>query len=321
LQTTLLEVRHLTKQYIVKQGLFSRTSRILTAVDGISFSVQQGRTFGLVGESGCGKTTLARCMIRLIEPTSGEILFDGEDILKLSPKEMRKRRRRMQMIFQDPYGSLNPRMTVEHIIEEPLVIHEVGNSQSRRARVVELLKMVGLDTEQKSRYPHEFSGGQRQRIGIARALALNPELIIADEPVSALDVSVQAQILNLLKDLQEKLHLTFLFIAHDLSIVQHFSDQIAVMYLGKIVELASSIKIFAQPLHPYTNLLLNSVPIPDPSIRRKKEILSGEVPSPVDLPTGCRFHPRCPVAVPQCTREEPELREISPDHWVACHLV
>jgi oligopeptide transport system ATP-binding protein len=320
LQNNILEIRNLTKHYPVRRGLFSRVSGILKAVDGVSFSIERGKTFGLVGESGCGKTTLARCVIRLIEPTAGEIQIGGENILNLSPREMRSRRRQMQMIFQDPYGSLNPRMTVEKIIEEPLVIHKIGNRQNRASQVAQLLEMVGLDPAHKRRYPHEFSGGQRQRIGIARALALRPDLIVADEPVSALDVSVQAQILNLLKDLQEKLRLTFLFIAHDLSIVQHFSDQIGVMYLGKIVELASSTEIFQQPLHPYTKLLLNSVPIPDPSARREKEILKGEVPSPVDLPQGCRFHPRCPVAVTQCKTEEPALREIHPGHWVACHV-
>ena len=320
LENNLLEIRNLTKHYPVRRGLFSRVSGILKAVDGVSFSIERGKTFGLVGESGCGKTTLARCVIRLIEPTAGEIQVRGENILNLTPSEMRSRRRQMQMIFQDPYGSLNPRMTVEKIIEEPLVIHKIGNRENRASQVAQLLNMVGLDPAHKQRYPHEFSGGQRQRIGIARALALRPDLIIADEPVSALDVSVQAQILNLLKDLQEKLRLTFLFIAHDLSIVQHFSDQIGVMYLGKIVELASSTEIFQQPLHPYTKLLLNSVPIPDPSARRKKEILKGEVPSPVDLPQGCRFHPRCPVAVTQCKTEEPKLREIHPGHRVACHV-
>jgi oligopeptide transport system ATP-binding protein len=316
----LLEIRNLVKHYPLRGGLFSRVSGTLKAVDHVSFAVKQGETFGLVGESGCGKTTLARCSVRLIEPDSGEILFDGRDILKLPPEEMRKTRRRMQMIFQDPYGSLNPRMRVKTIIEEPLVIHNIGTKQDRADQVAQLMKMVGLDPEYGKRYPHEFSGGQRQRIGIARALALRPELIVADEPVSALDVSVQAQIINLLKELQEKLQLTFLFIAHDLSVVQHFSDRIAVMYLGKIVELASSTALFQQPYHPYTKLLLNSVPIPDPNVRRKKEILKGEVPSPVDVPAGCRFHPRCPVAVEQCKTEEPQLRQITPDHWAACHV-
>jgi len=320
LRMNLLEIRNLVKHYSLRRGLFSRVSGILKAVDDVSIAVKQGETFGLVGESGCGKTTLARCALRLIEPTSGEIFFDGRDILKLSQEEMRKTRRRMQMIFQDPYGSLNPRMTVKTIIEEPLVIHKIGTKAERVDQVIELMKMVGLDPEYKKRYPHEFSGGQRQRIGIARALALRPELIVADEPVSALDVSVQAQIINLLKELQEKLHLTFLFIAHDLSVVQHFSDRIAVMYLGKLVELASSTALFQQPYHPYTQVLLNSVPVPDPNARRKREILKGEVPSPVDVPTGCRFHPRCPVAVEQCKSEEPQLRQITPDHWAACHL-
>lgn len=316
----LLEIRNLVKHYPLRRGLFSRVSGTLKAVDDVSFAVKKGETFGLVGESGCGKTTVARCSVRLIEPDSGEIIFDGRDILKLPPEEMRKIRRRMQMIFQDPYGSLNPRMRVKTIIEEPLVIHKIGTKQDRAAQVADLMKMVGLDPEYRKRYPHEFSGGQRQRIGIARALALRPELIVADEPVSALDVSVQAQIINLLKELQEKLQLTFLFIAHDLSVVQHISDRIAVMYLGKIVELASSTALFQQPYHPYTQLLLNSVPIPDPNARREKEILKGEVPSPVNLPTGCRFHPRCPVAVEQCKHEEPQLRQITPDHWVACHV-
>jgi peptide/nickel transport system ATP-binding protein len=316
----LLEIRNLVKHYPLRRGLFSRVSGTLKAVDDVSFAVKQGETFGLVGESGCGKTTIARCSIRLIEPDSGEIIFDGRDILKLPQEEMRKTRRRLQMIFQDPYGSLNPRMRVKAIIEEPLVIHKIGTKQDRADQVAELMNMVGLDPEYRKRYPHEFSGGQRQRIGIARALALRPALIVADEPVSALDVSVQAQIINLLKELQEKLQLSFLFIAHDLSLVQHFSDRIAVMYLGKIVELASSAALFQQPFHPYTQLLLNSVPVPDPNARRKKEILKGEVPSPVDVPTGCRFHPRCPVAVDQCKHEEPQLRQITPDHWAACHV-
>jgi peptide/nickel transport system ATP-binding protein len=316
----LLEIRNLVKHYPLRRGLFSRVSGTLKAVDDVSFAVKQGETFGLVGESGCGKTTIARCSIRLIEPDSGEIIFDGRDILKLPQEEMRKTRRRLQMIFQDPYGSLNPRMRVKAIIEEPLVIHKIGTKQDRADQVAELMNMVGLDPEYRKRYPHEFSGGQRQRIGIARALALRPALIVADEPVSALDVSVQAQIINLLKELQEKLQLSFLFIAHDLSVVQHFSDRIAVMYLGKIVELASSAALFQQPFHPYTQLLLNSVPVPDPNARRKKEILKGEVPSPVDVPTGCRFHPRCPVAVEQCKHEEPQLRQITPDHWAACHV-
>lgn len=305
----------------MKRGIFSRPSGTLKAVDGVSFAIKKGETFGLVGESGCGKTTLARCVLRLIEPTSGEVEISGENILQLPPGALRLRRRSMQMIFQDPYGSLNPRMRIEKIIEEPLAIHKIGTPQQRAGQVTDLLHLVGLDATQRKRYPHEFSGGQRQRVGIARALALRPELIIADEPVSALDVSVQAQILNLLKNLQEKLNLTFLFIAHDLSIVQHFSDHIGVMYLGKIVERAPSTTIFQQPLHPYTKLLLDSVPVPDPAARRKKEWFRGEVPGAIDLPTGCPFHPRCPLAIERCKREEPPLRQIAPDHWAACHLV
>lgn len=317
----LLEIRNLVKHYPVKRGVFSRSSGTLKAVDDVSFSVEPGETFGLVGESGCGKTTLARCILRLIEPTSGEILFSGQNILHFHNKEMRLMRRQMQMIFQDPYGSLNPRMKAATIIEEPLVIHNIGDKNQRAEEVVELMKMVGLDPAYRKRYPHEFSGGQRQRIGIARALALRPQLIVADEPVSALDVSVQGQIINLLKQLQEKLKLTFVFIAHDLSIVQHFSDRIAVMYLGKIVELASSLVLFQQPLHPYTRVLLNSVPVPEPRLRKKKEPLQGEVPSAVETPPGCSFHPRCPIAVDRCKIDVPPLREIAPGHWAACHLV
>jgi len=318
---SLLEVRNLTKHYPVRRSMFSRVSGTLKAVDDVSFSVEAGQTFGLVGESGCGKTTLARCVLRLIEPTSGEIRFSGQNILQLSPGELRQIRRRMQMIFQDPYGSLNPRMKASTILEEPLVIHKIGDKRQRADQVTDLMNMVGLDPAYRKRYPHEFSGGQRQRIGIARALALRPELIVADEPVSALDVSVQAQIINLLKELQEKLRLTFVFIAHDLSVVQHFSDRIAVMYLGKIVEVASSLELFRQPLHPYTLVLLRSVPVPQPSVKPKKEPLKGEVPSALHHPRGCSFHPRCPIAVDRCKIETPLLREIATDHWVACHLV
>lgn len=317
----LLEVRELRKHYLWKRGVLSRASGVIKAVDGLSFRIRKGETFGLVGESGCGKTTVARCIVGLVPPTSGEILLGGENISDKSGSRIRPVRRRMQMIFQDPYGSLNPRMTAQKIIEEPLVIHRIGNQSERADQVNVLLKMVGLDPGSRKRYPHEFSGGQRQRIGIARALALRPELIIADEPVSSLDVSVQAQIINLLKELQESLHLTFLFIAHDLSVVHHFSDRIAVMYLGKIVELAPGMSLFREPYHPYTKMLLASVPIPDPKLRKKREGLAGEIPGPAGgLPTGCPFHPRCPIAIERCKVDIPALREIQKDHWVACHL-
>lgn len=317
---SLLQVRDLKKVYPVRTHLFGRSTKMVRAVDGVSFDLQAGEAFGLVGESGCGKTTTGRCVLRLIEPTSGEIRYENENLLRMEPAQMRRLRKNMQMIFQDPYASLNPRMTVASIVEEPLIIHQIGTKQQRSERVHELLNMVGLDSAFSKRYPHEFSGGQRQRIGIARALALEPKLIIADEPVSALDVSVQAQIINLLKDLQQKLHLTFLFIAHDLSIVQHFCDRIAVMYLGKIVELTSSEELFSNPLHPYTKVLLDSVPIPNPESRRKRQMLAGDVPTPVDPPAGCRFHTRCPIVEERCKAEEPQLNERRPGHWVACHL-
>ncbi len=316
----LLEVRDLKKYYPVRRGLFGRSNQTVKAVDGVSFGVKQGETLGLVGESGCGKTTAGRCILRLIEPDSGEVRFDGQDLLVLKGKEMRAMRRHMQMIFQDPYGSLNPRMTISSILEEPLIIHRMGRKNERLERVAQLLRIVGLEPAAMRRYPHEFSGGQRQRIGIARSLALNPRLIIADEPVSSLDVSVQAQIVNLLKELQEKLQLTFLFIAHDLSVVQHFSDRIGVLYLGKMVELSPSLDLFREPLHPYTRVLLASIPVPDPGARKKREPMKGEVPTPVDPPTGCRFHPRCPLAIDRCKIEEPLLRELRPNHWAACHL-
>jgi peptide/nickel transport system ATP-binding protein/oligopeptide transport system ATP-binding protein len=317
----LLEVKNLTKHYSVSRGIFSTKKHVLKAVDGISFSLMPGETFGLVGESGCGKTTAGRCILRLIDTTFGEVWFDGKDLLKLKKPELRLMRRYMQMIFQDPYASLNPRMTVRRILEEPLIIHRIGDKKERIAHVAELFRMVGLDPALMNRYPHEFSGGQRQRIGIARALALQPKLIVADEPVSALDVSVQAQILNLLKDLQQTLNLAFVFIAHDLSVVQYFCDRIAVMYLGKIVELASSQELFSNPLHPYSKVLLASVPVPNPRTRTKRENLKGEIPTPIKPPDGCRFHPRCAVAVDRCKVEEPVLREITPGHFAACHLV
>lgn len=317
---TLLSVRHLEKRYPVRGGLLSKSTNTVVAVDDVSFDIGRGESLGLVGESGCGKTTTGRCILRLIEPTSGQVEFDGRDLLKLNASEMRAARRHMQMIFQDPFASLNPRMTVASIVEEPLIIHRMGSKPEREARAAELLNLVGLDPAFMKRFPHEFSGGQRQRIGIARALALNPQLIIADEPVSALDVSVQAQIVNLLKDLQEKLNLTFLFIAHDLSVVQHFSNRIGVMYLGKLVELAPARQLFRTPLHPYTKVLLSSIPIPDPAARKKREGLQGEVPSLLSPPSGCRFHPRCPIAVDRCKTEEPPLRQIQSEQFAACHL-
>jgi peptide/nickel transport system ATP-binding protein len=316
----LLEVRNLQKCYSTGTGLFTRNDRVVKAVDGVSFDVHRGEIFGLVGESGSGKTTTGRCILRLIEPDAGSILFDGNDLLALDSPKMRAMRKRIQMIFQDPFASLNPRMTVGRIVEEPLVIHHLGARKRRKERVAELLQMVGLDPGLMKRFPHEFSGGQRQRIGIARALALEPELIVADEPVSALDVSVQAQIINLLKELQEKLNLTVIFIAHDLSVVRHFSDRIGVMYLGKLVEVAKTDDLFAQPFHPYTRVLLDSIPIPDPEKRGQQEPPRGEIPSLSAPPSGCRFHPRCPIAISQCQVEEPPLRELSPGHWAACHL-
>lgn len=319
--STLLSVRNLQKHYPVRKGLFAVSTSTVKAVDDVSFDIAAGETLGLVGESGCGKTTTGRCILRLIEPTGGRVEFEGRDLLKLDAGEMRSVRRHMQMIFQDPFASLNPRMTVGSIVEEPLIIHGMGSKRERRARVSELLALVGLDPVFIRRFPHEFSGGQRQRIGIARALALSPQFIIADEPVSALDVSVQAQIVNLLKDLQERLHLTFLFIAHDLSVVQHFSNRIGVMYLGNLVELAPSRELFRVPLHPYTKVLLSSIPVPDPTARRKREGLKGEVPSLLDPPSGCRFHPRCPIAVDRCKTDVPALREIQSGHFAACHLV
>jgi oligopeptide transport system ATP-binding protein len=316
----LLEVKNLSKHYSVSRGVLSRNRQIVKAVDEVSFSIATGEALGLVGESGCGKTTAGRCILRLIETTGGEVWFDDRNLLALDKHQLRMMRRHMQMIFQDPYASLNPRMTVSRILEEPLIIHRTGNKNQRLDRVGQLLNMVGLDPSLMKRFPHEFSGGQRQRIGIARALALDPKLIVADEPVSALDVSVQAQIVNLLKELQQKLKLTFLFIAHDLSVVQHFCDRIAVMYLGKIVELASSQELFRNPLHPYTKVLLASIPVADPKVRKKRENLKGEIASTSRTISGCRFHPRCSIVVDRCKIEEPPLREITPGHFAACHL-
>ena len=318
----LLEVKNLKVHYPVKHGLFSQVRHHVKAVDDVSFTIQPGETLGLVGESGCGKTTLGRAIVKLVEPTAGSILFEGEDIAQLSGAELRARRRKFQMIFQDPYGSLNPRMTVSQIIGEAIDIHKLAESTSARTmRILELLKAVGLDPIHAQRYPHEFSGGQRQRIGIARALAVEPKLIVCDEPVSALDVSVQAQIINLLQDLQQQRGLAYLFIAHDLAVVEHISRRVMVMYLGKVVELAEAKAIISAPKHPYTQALISAVPEVDPDSKRKRIVLPGDVPSPIHPPTGCPFHPRCPVAqLPRCQAEIPPLREVTPGHWAACHF-
>jgi len=319
--TPLLEVRNLVKHFGVTRGLFGGQAGAVRAVDGISLSIGRGETVGLVGESGCGKSTAGRAILQLHRPTSGEVLFDGKDLTKLPDRDMRRMRRHMQMIFQDPYASLNPKMTVAEIVAEPMVIHKLVPRAERGARVAELLELVGLKPGVASRYAHEFSGGQRQRVGIARALAASPDLIVCDEPVSALDVSIQAQIVNLLEDLQERLGLTYLFIAHDLSVVRHISRRVAVMYLGRIVEIAESNALYDHPLHPYTQALLSAVPIPDPAIEqhRQRVILTGDVPSPVDPPSGCRFRTRCPFAMEVCSRVDPPLADHS-GHKVACHL-
>jgi oligopeptide transport system ATP-binding protein len=319
----LLKVDGLVKHFPVLRGVFQRQVGAVHAVDGISFDIRRGETFGLVGESGCGKSTAGRTILQLYRPTAGHVYFDGIDLVKLSREELRKMRKRMQMIFQDPYASLNPRMTVSDIISEPMQVHGVTHGEETQERVSELLEVVRLSASFGARYPHEFSGGQRQRIGIARALALNPDLIVCDEPISALDVSIQAQVINLLEDLQEDFGLTYLFIAHDLSVVRHISKRVAVMYLGVIVELAGVKELHDKPLHPYTQALLSAVPVPDPVVEQSREriILKGDVPSPVNPPSGCRFRTRCRLAEERCALSQPEWREVSPDHWVACHLV
>ena len=319
----ILDVRNLVKHFEIGGGFLGRAPVLVKAVDGVSFTIRRGETLGLVGESGCGKTTTGRCVLQLERPTSGQVIFEGRDLTTLSESELRRARRRIQVIFQDPFSSLNPRMTVGQILAEPLAVHRIVPDRSARAaRVQELLRQAGLLPAMADRYPHELSGGQRQRVGIARALAMEPGLIICDEPVSALDVSIQAQIINLLEELQAELGLTYLFVAHDLSVVRHISDRVAVMYLGKIVELTDRRSLYEAPQHPYTRALLSAVPIPDPEIEARREhiVLGGEVPSPLNPPSGCAFHPRCPIAIDRCRGEVPELREVKPGHRAACIL-
>jgi len=313
LPAELVRVRGLVKHFPIEGS-----DEVLRAVDGVSFEIFKGETLGLVGETGCGKSTAGRCLLRLIEPTAGEISFEGQDVTAMSKRELRTLRREMQIIFQDPHASLNPRMKIGDIVAEPLVIHKIGTKPKRRERVAELLRRVRLDPDYANRYPHEFSGGQLQRIGVARALALNPKLIVADEPVSALDVSVQAQVVNLLQDLQEEFALTYLFISHGLAVVEHISTRVAVMYLGRIVEIASAPELYKNPLHPYTQALLSAIPVPDPKAKRDRIILKGDVPNARNPPSGCRFRTRCPIAIDECARIDPELREVSPGHAVAC---
>jgi oligopeptide transport system ATP-binding protein len=319
----LVKVRQLKKYFPITRGVFQRRVGDIKAVDGVDFDIYKGETLGLVGETGSGKTTVGRTLLRLYEPTGGEISFEGNNLLELSSGELRHVRRRMQMIFQDPYASLNPRMTVGSIVGEPLEVHRVAHGKEKRERVQELLRLVGLNPYFVNRYPHEFSGGQRQRIGVARALALNPDLIVCDEPISALDVSIQAQVVNLLEDLQDQLELTYLFIAHDLSMVRHISDRVAVMYLGKIMELADRNEIYLNPLHPYTQALMSAVPVPDPVVEEKRQriILEGDVPSPASPPQGCNFSTRCPKAIDICSDVEPEFVDVGGGHYCACHLV
>lgn len=318
----LIEIQNLSKYFKVKKGILNRNTTYLKAVDNVSLYINKGETLGLVGESGCGKSTLGRTVMKLYEPTSGKILYKGEDIAGLSQKQMIPFRRKIQMIFQDPYASLDPRMTVGDIIGEAIDIHKLSRGKEREERINSLLRTVGLNSDHKNRYPHEFSGGQRQRIGIARALAVEPEFIICDEPISALDVSIQAQVVNMLEDLQQELGLTYLFIAHDLSMVKHISNRIGVMYLGKLVELADSNEVYSKPLHPYTQALLSAVPVPDPEVAQSNQriILEGELPSPIDPPSGCRFRTRCKYAKDICAKQEPEFKEVTKGHHVACHL-
>ncbi len=320
---TLLKVEDLKMHFPIYRGVLQRQVGAVHAVDGVSFDVKRGETLGLVGESGCGKSTTGRAILQLYKPTAGNVIFEGVDLVSLKREEMRLTRRKIQMIFQDPYASLNPRMTVSDIVGEPLIVHNVSTGKEIQERVAHLLEVVGLNPAFASRYPHEFSGGQRQRIGVARALALQPSFIICDEPISALDVSIQAQVVNLLEELQEQFNLTYLFIAHDLSMVRHISKRVAVMYLGVIMELADRDDLYLNPLHPYTQALLSAVPIPDPiaDAKRRRVILEGDVPSPVNPPSGCRFRTRCPIAEKMCAESRPEFREVTPGHFVACHMV
>jgi oligopeptide/dipeptide ABC transporter ATP-binding protein len=316
----LLTVKHLKKYYPITGGVFGKEVGVVKAVDDVSFSVKRGETLGLVGESGCGKSTTGRSILRLIEPTAGEVLFEGKSVTSLKKEELRRMRRDMQIVFQDPFASLNPRHNVARILEEPLVVHGIGTPAERKKKVDQMLEVVGLSSYHGQRYPHQFSGGQRQRIGIARALMLNPKLIVADEPVSALDVSIQSQVLNLMQDLQREFGLTYLFIAHDLSVVRHISDRVGVMYLGRLVELTTSETLYEKPLHPYTQALLSAVPTPDPDAKRERIILQGDVPSPANPPSGCAFHTRCPHVKDICRSVRPEFRDLGEGHFVACHL-
>lgn len=317
---TIIKIENLKKYFPIYAGVFQKTTGYVKAVDGISFDVKKGETISLVGESGCGKSTTGRSILRLIEPTEGNIFFEGENLVEIDAEKMRLKRRDMQIVFQDPFASLNPRHTIQRIIEEPLIVHHIGNSSERKNRVYELLETVGLNRDQAKRYPHQFSGGQRQRIGIARALSLNPKLIVADEPVSALDVSIQSQVLNLMEDLQEQFNLTYIFISHDLSVVRHISDRVGVMYLGNLVELAEKEELYEHPLHPYTQALLSAVPVPDPDYKQERIILSGDVPSPANPPEGCKFHTRCKYKMDICEKQKPNFVDVGDGHYVACHL-